>query len=175
MELREALAWRQSCRSFTIDQITDEQLDRLLEAAGAAPVALSRFDRMLLTVIQDHDVIDTIDKRALRRGGRFRDLPLHGAPTVIAVSAAETEYEAMYWASASCIAENIMLEAAELGLGSCCIMSAVVAVRHKKDIQDLLELPRGYLPYIMVAVGTPTDAQQPRELSKDKIETRIMR
>ena len=49
-----------------------------------------------------------------------------------------------------CASENLMLEAAALGLGSC----AVGAFR-EKELGKALKLPKGWDPYLIVPVGVP--------------------
>jgi SagB-type dehydrogenase family enzyme len=49
-----------------------------------------------------------------------------------------------------CASENLMLEAAALGLGS-----VAVGAFHEKDVSKTLRLPKGTDPYLIVPVGVP--------------------
>jgi nitroreductase/NAD-dependent dihydropyrimidine dehydrogenase PreA subunit len=84
---------------------------------------------------------------------RGRDRLFHGAPAVIVVGSAP---------GASCPAEdallaaqNILLGAHALGLGTCLIGFAVSAMRKEGRIKDLLKIPREEAVHAVVAVGHP--------------------
>ena len=62
MEWNELMLTRKSCREYVDEQITTAQLKALLQAACAAPVARGKFEQLQLTVVQDKELLELIDK-----------------------------------------------------------------------------------------------------------------
>ena len=89
---------------------------------------------------------------------RGRDRLFHGAPAAIVVGSAP---------GGSCPAEdallaaqNILLAAHALGLGTCLIGFAVSAMREDRRIQLLLKIPREESVHAVIAVGHPAVSYQ---------------
>ena len=88
-----------------------------------------------------------------RAGGR--DRLFHGAPAAIVISVergASTPCE-----DALLAAQNIMLAAHALGLGTCLIGFAVEAMRHDASIKRLLGIPDNERVYVVIALGKPNE------------------
>jgi nitroreductase/Pyruvate/2-oxoacid:ferredoxin oxidoreductase delta subunit len=89
---------------------------------------------------------------------RGRDRLLHGAPAVIIVGSIP---------AGSCPAEdallaaqNILLGAHALGLGTCLIGFAVSAMQKDGRIKELLKIPRAENVHAVIAVGYPAETYQ---------------
>ncbi|MCD8150987.1 MAG: nitroreductase family protein [Clostridiales bacterium] len=67
-------------------QITEAQLQKILEAAQSVPLAVSNRPKARLTVVQDPELLDEIRKccqtESRKNPGMLRD-SLYGAPTLI--------------------------------------------------------------------------------------------
>jgi len=136
-EVLACIRGRRSTRKFTEEQITDEQLDALLEAAIWAPSGGNN-QSWLFTAIQSKEALLRIN--ALSREGFMRWVPdddypgkqhmkqavqkedynfYYHAPTLIIASNKPGYENAM--ADCSLAMENIFLAAQSMGLGSCYI------------------------------------------------------
>ena len=126
MDTFEAILNRHSVRSYKKEQITDKALEAILEAGKSGPGGGAYH----LSVIQKPELIKEINditKAAMLAGGGFGQQraslpgyePVYGAPTLILLSAGDPNGIA----NTSCSAENMLVAAAALGLGSCYLMS----------------------------------------------------
>ena len=57
------------------------------------------------------------------------------------------------YCGASCIAENIMIQASALNLGSVYIMSVPTVMHQKPELLAMLPMTEGFMPVVLVAVG----------------------
>jgi nitroreductase len=142
----------------------------LMRAAVRAPTALKQ-QAWSFAVIQDKDLLFRFEQLAAPLIGhtfsRFpEDAPqltsvseiaslqplFHGATTLIVIgfekSGAFVEGEC--WLAA----QNLMLAAADLGLGSCVIGSAISALNHSSG-QKLLGLPPSFQSVVPIVLGNP--------------------
>ncbi len=152
MDVLEAIKGRRSIRQFTGEPIAKEALERLLDAARWAPTA-SNQQRWRFVVVTSPAIKELIKKFA---PGIF------AMPAAFIVICAEKEAGATPWAEetylADCAiaAQNIMLAAYEMGIGSCVALSyARVAVK------EILNLPEPIEPLLIVTLGYPAEAPAP--------------
>ena len=61
MNTLEAIAKRKSTRTYTEQQVSAEDLQKILQAGAAAPVAMAKYDSLHITVIRDKSVIAKIN------------------------------------------------------------------------------------------------------------------
>ena len=79
--------------------------------------------------------------------------PLYGAAALVVLSApGGLDEKGFNMANVSCAAENMLLAAAGLGLGSCFLMGPMAAFSDPA-LRARLELPEGYEPLVGVALG----------------------
>jgi nitroreductase len=119
-ETLEILKNRRSCRAYKPEQITDAELNAVLEAGIYAPSARNGQSAKIV-VVQDAETRALLSRMNAAVMGVDKD-PMYGAPTILVVLAA---------ADARCPVEdgslvlgNLMNAAASLGLGSCWINRA---------------------------------------------------
>lgn len=176
METMKTIATRQSCRAYTEEQITEKELQTILEAANAAPVGMGKYDEIKLTVIQKKDVIAKIDNVVSDFFGNAEIIPTYGAPTIILISAEKTadSQNAVAYCNAACIVENMALAATELGLGSVYLFSAAAALAGKEDYYKELKVPDGFIPVSAIAIGKSREPMIERELTTSKIVTEYL-
>jgi len=173
MNTLEAIAKRTSCRAYKAEQIKDEDLTKILQAANAAPVGMGKYETLKITVIQSRELLDKIDEE----GKKFfnnpaMQHPLYGAPTLIMISGAANNGDiTMSLCNASCLIENMTIEAADLGLGSCYIMGNTAAIRNNAEICKAMQVPEGFKPCAGIIVGYAAAEAEKRELVTDKIQT----
>lgn len=158
METMKAISLRKTTRSYTAEQIKDEDLTTILDAGCAAPVGMGAYDSLQLTVIQNSDLLDKITETAAKAFNNPKMKPFYGAPTLIIISS-KTNEKAPHigLANAACIIENMSLAATDLGLGSVYLMGFLVAFSADAELVKELNLPEGFAPVSAIAVGYPTE------------------
>lgn len=126
----EAIKNRRSIRTYTNKQISEEDLQAILEAAAYAPNGM-HLETWHFTAIQDQEKLQELnariksafkksdEKRLQERGNNPDYNCYYHAPTLIIVSNEPTQW----WAGMDCAAalENIFLAAHSLDVGSCWI------------------------------------------------------
>jgi nitroreductase len=106
---------RRSIRAFKPEQITDEELDAVLEAGKFAPSGANQ-QAALLIVVQEAAARATITRMNQAVNGSADD-PYYGAPTIILVLADPSKVTPVQ--DASLALGNMFNAAYSLGLGSC--------------------------------------------------------
>ena len=119
-ETLETIKSRRSCRAYKPEQITDEELNAVLEAGTYAASGMGRQSAKIV-VVQDAATRARLTRMNAAVMGRDTD-PMYGAPTILVVLADANNYNAV--PDGSLVMGNLMLAAASLGLGSCWINRA---------------------------------------------------
>ncbi len=165
MDALQAISKRRSIRSYKSQQIPDSTLEKILAAGSCAPVAGS----FQMSVIQKPELLkkinDTTKEAMLSSGIPFSVEraslpgyePLYGAPTLIALYS--TEGSPTGAANASCAAENMLIAATALGLGSCYLASPRMAFGGKDGAELAREagIPEGFSFNCAIIVGYKKD------------------
>ena len=79
------LKTRRSCRGYKEDQISEEQLNQILEAGTYAPTGMG-MQSPIMVVVQDKETIAQLSRMNAKIMGTDGD-PFYGAPTVVIVLA----------------------------------------------------------------------------------------
>ncbi len=125
----EDLKKRRSCRVYKAEQITDTELEEVLEAGIYAPTGMGNQSPVIVAV-QNKAVISLMSKLNAAVMGADID-PFYGAPTVLVVLAPKN---AMTYLQDGCLVMGNLLNAAgALGLGSCWVHRA----------KEVFETPEG--------------------------------
>lgn len=111
---------RRSCRNYQKKQITDAELDAVLEAGTYAPTGMGR-QSPILVAVQDPETVALLSQLNGAIMGSDSD-PFYGAPTVVVVLADRSMPTYLY--DGSCVMTNLLNAAGALGLGSCWIHRA---------------------------------------------------
>jgi len=182
----EAMPWigaRRSIRSYTPEPVSDHAIHTLLQAAVQAPTAM-HVEPWLFVVVQDREALkrcsDVARATILEQPHVYKDLhdpsptPKNGgflkalgspdfnifynAGTLVLVCARMTNT----FVAADCwlAAGHLMLAATALGLGTCCIGSALVAVNTAAVRADF-GIPADVTAVAAIIVGTPAHAPAP--------------
>lgn len=120
---------RRSCRNYKPEQITDEELNMILEAGTYAPTGRG-LQSPIMVVVQDKETIAQLSKLNASVMGSDND-PFYGAPTVIIVLA-DTSCST-YREDGSLVMGNLMNAAYAIGVDSCWINRA----------REVFEMPEG--------------------------------
>ena len=157
MNTFEAITTRYACRNFSDEQVTDDELEKIIKAANAAPAASGHYEGLKITIVQNKEICDEIDKEAAENFPFPIPHPTYGAPTLVVISSTPNEQPAVPFANASCIAENIMIEANDLGVNSLYMMGVPLFIQGNAELLDKLNLPDGHTPLVVVALGHDKD------------------
>ena len=112
---------RRSCRSYQPRQITEEELQQVLEAGMYAPTGMGKQSPIIIAV-QNKEAIETLRSMNAAIMGTPEADPFYGAPTVLIVLADRSRPTYLY--DGSCVMDNLLNAAQALGLGACWIHRA---------------------------------------------------
>ena len=119
-ETLETIKSRRSCRAYKPEQITDEELNAVLEAGTYAASAMGRQSAKIV-VVQDAETRAQLTRMNAAVMGNTGD-PMYGAPTILVVLADANARCGVQ--DGSLVMGNLMNAAAAIGLGSCWINRA---------------------------------------------------
>lgn len=152
---------RFSCRAYTNEPVSNDALETIAKAAMAAPTAINR-QAYRVVVIRDKSLIEKMDsqgmqilkaqedqgtyERFMQRGGTL----FYNAPVLIILpikSGTQTDL--------GIVAQNIVLAATSLGLGSChCGMARLLFENDNRvEYEKLFGFPDGYTFGLAVLIG----------------------
>ena len=139
---------RKSVRSYTGENITEEELKIILKAADASPVGMRQYESLHLTIITNKDLLEKINAAVGIMPHRPNAKPLYDAPTMILISSRKYPDEMInvMYSNAAIMSHNISLAATELNIGSCYIWGAIRAILNSEEVLKELNLPEGFVP-----------------------------
>lgn len=165
MNVFEAILARRSVRSYTPQEIDRTTVRILLEAAVRAPTAMHE-EPWAFVIIQDRQLLRRLSDIAkplfveeVRQAGHALDAfsspdfnIFHDAGTLIVIGSSLTAP----FVAADCwlAAENMMLAACAMGLGTCIIGSALPAL-NVPEVKDQLAIPGEFSAIAPIIVGYP--------------------
>lgn len=117
----QCLTERRSVRSYSSKQISDEQLEQILQAGMYAPSGMGR-QPCVMVVVQDPETISVLRKLNAEALGSPSSDPFYGAPTVVIVLADKSAFT--YLEDGSLVMGNLMNAAHAVGVDSCWIHRA---------------------------------------------------
>ncbi len=104
-----AIFERRAVREYTNEKVDEEKIQKLIDAFQAAPCALHQTDVMELSVITDQELLKKIEDNT--------NNSCYNAPLVFMIN---TKKDSQFGErDASVAAENVMVEAFELGVSFC--------------------------------------------------------
>ena len=169
-ETLKVLKERRSIRKYKPQQITDAELNAILEAGTYAASGMNR-QSAVMAVIQDKELIDRLDVINAEIKGLPGVTQFYGAPTVIFVS---TDMDgAKLYARHDCglAVENICLAAHSIGLGTVILgmPREAFAGPDGDELRKALQFPEGYDFMVAVSVGVPAGTKQAHLIEKDLV------
>jgi nitroreductase len=172
----EAIAARKSIRAYEDRPIPAKLLTRIIEAGQWAPNASSKVIirglQLLpaafpfqISVVLNGDLRQRINDRIMEAMNHSSNVfvrqrtalpgfqPLYGAPVLVVLSAPD---EGIYGAvNVALVAENMLIAATTLGLGSCYLVSPIFALAGEgnKDLATEVGVPENYVVQCGVILG----------------------
>jgi nitroreductase len=199
MELMDAIRGRRSVRLYEPDQVSQEVVAELLEAANMAPTAsnrqpwefiiLGREDIQAMLPITDQafeerfghlppdEVVKKLGRLSIPDSDKYRGLhrfyrSLGGAPVVIVayVERGKDDFERLLnIADVSAAVQNLLLAAFERGLGSCWMLGPVQ--KKAAALQEFLSIPANKEIIAIIPVGRPKAV--PEAPAKDPVAGKV--
>lgn len=154
MEFSQLIKTRYSVRSFSDRQIENEKLEQILEAARVAPTACNRQPQRIY-VVRDGGALDRLSAIT-----KFT----FGAKTVLLITADNSiawknPFSSHYHTGeidASIACTQMMLQAWELGIGSCWVGYFDIA-----KVQQLFSIPENEQIVALLPLGYPSEDSKP--------------
>lgn len=116
------------------------------------PELLQEINDITLDMMK-HSGNEFLEKRAAEEGYK----PLYGAPVMIVLSAPNgNDSNGFNMANVSCAAENMIIEATALELGTCFVMGPMISFANPQ-LAKRLSIPEGYIPLVGVLAGYPQE------------------
>ena len=162
-DILKALRERRSVRQYKSEQITDEELQAVLEAGTYAPTAMGRQDPWIVAV-QDPDIIAQLVRMNAAVLGMDGN-PYYDAPTIVLVFGSRPDKWGNAVYDGSLVLGNMMNAAHAIGLGSCWIHREreMFDTEEGKALMRQFGLPEGLMGIGAIALGYPAAApQQPK-------------
>jgi nitroreductase len=165
MDVFEAIKTRRSVRAFTNQEVSEEEVEKIIDAARWAPSA-GNIQPWEFIIVRKSEIKRELAVAALNQ--TF----IEEAPIVIVVCANESRSAQGYGnrgATLYCIQDtaaaiqNIHLAAKALGLATCW-----VGAFREEEARKVLDIPRGIRPVAIIPVGHA--AEKPRTPSRRPIQ-----
>lgn len=155
MDVFEAITNRRSIRKYKNTEIEDEKLQKILEAARIAPSAANRQEWKFI-VVNDPETRARLVNAA--NGQRF----VAEAPVTIVACSTESERvmpcgQYAYTVDLSIAVSFMILEATELGLGTCWL-----GAFDEKQVKEILDIPDDIRVPAMFTLGYADENPGPR-------------
>jgi nitroreductase len=173
MDVMEAIYGRRATRDFTTAPVAAEILKKLVDAAIQAPSAFNA-QPWHFTIIRNPALLDRISAAA--KPYMLRTLDPKSAPSGIREHLSNPDFQVFYHAPAMILisgkegewtaedvglaAENLMLAARAVGLGTCWIGFAQPWLKTPEG-KRAVELDQSYVPIAPIIVGYPREAPSP--------------
>lgn len=156
MDVLEAIKGRRSVRSYKKDPVPSELVEKVLDAARWAPTG-GNIQPWRFIVVKDRVLLDLLKKVS---PGYLGDAPL----AIVICSDRDYAYRVggqlakdyLTITDCSMAAANITLAAYALGLGTCVVKSF-----SHTAVKELLNIPSGVEPELIVVVGYPSNNPKP--------------
>ena len=139
MEIFEAIKNRRSIRKYKTGQIPRDTIDILIEAGRLAPTAANK-QRFKLVIVSDTDIKE---KLAIACNGQM----FVGTASNVIVGTVDKEWK---WnqVDIAIVLEHIVLEAFELGLGTCWI-----GAFNEEEVKKILDIPTNIKVVALLTLG----------------------
>ena len=161
----EIIRTRRSCRSYKPEQITDDQLNLVLEAGTYAPTSRG-LQSPFIVAVQNKELLNRLAKMNAEVMGVVTN-PYYDAPTYVLVFVPEDAPNGVQ--DASLVLENMMLAAHAQGLGSCWIHREreMFATEEGKELMAQWGLPEGLVGIGALSLGYPDGEPFPAKPRKE--------
>lgn len=169
-EVLKAIHERRSTRGFNDVQLTEEQLQTLVDAALASPTARNT-QMWHFSFVQDKSVLNQLAAFMAEKIGKPDFDVFYNAPTVVFISRPVECANRFVEVDCGIACENIVLAAQSMGLGSVIIGMVMDAFLSEKgaEFAKSVGMPEGNQFSIAVALGNNTVTKEAHPIGENKI------
>lgn len=177
MNFSELVQKRYSCRKFKETPIEREKIIKCIESAKLAPSACNSQPWRFI-VIDEPELKNKIAKSATSGIYGIINKFLPTAPCIIVVLADREKFIAQagayvmktdyYLIDIGIACEHLVLQATELGLGTC-----YIGYFNEKEIRKILKIPKKYKIVLLIAIGYPDEKEKEKKLKNPKPRKKI--
>ena len=158
MELKEVLLKRRSIRKFTEEPVSGQMIEELLHAAMSGPSACNRRPWEFY-VVTNEKVLEELRSSTMftKMKAKLAIIVCGDLKRTLPMGAGE------YWVQdCSAATENILLRAADLGLGA--VWCGIYPQKRGVDkVTKILELPEKHIPLNIIYIGHPDMKAEARD------------
>lgn len=143
---------RRSCRAYEDRQITDAELDTILEAGTYAPTGMGK-QSPLIVAVQNPETVKTVERLNATVTGNPDGHTFYGAPTVVVVFGDPTLPFGI--SDGNLVIGNILNAAHAVGVDSCYIWRAQESFESEegKELKKAWGIPENYVGVGNVILG----------------------
>lgn len=142
---KDPILQRRAVRSFLPRPLTDEEVSHLVAAFQASPCAMGQADMMEGVVVRSAEARILVENAVSGA--------CYGAPLLFVIATKRDDPSQFGVRDASVAAENIMVEAARLGLGSVYIMGGALKLASNLAATSSIGIDSDYIVRTIVPVG----------------------
>ncbi|MCI5938490.1 MAG: nitroreductase family protein [Bacilli bacterium] len=157
MNVKEAILKRRSIRKYQNIEVSDEQIEELLQSAMAAPSACNKTPWEFY-VIKNKEIQKEIKLSCKNYNFNSPLLIVVGANLDLTISKENNDF---WIQDCSAAIENILIEAVESGLGTCWC-GIYPRIDRVETIRKILHLTDNIVPLGLLHVGYPDEEKEPR-------------
>lgn len=157
-EKLELIFGRRSVRAYSSAEVSEAAVQKLLEAAMAAPSAVAK-DPWRFVVVRKRQTLEQL-AGALANG----EMLLHSGTAIVVcgdIEAANDRQLSYLLQDCSAAIENLLMCAHILGLGACWL-GVHPRQQRMSAIKKILALPESIIPVACISVGHPAEVKEPR-------------
>lgn len=143
----DAILNRRAVRKYSDEAVEQDKIEKLVAAFQAAPCGMHQMDVMQATVVTKPELLAKVEENIGNT--------CYGAPLLFVINTKKGNQFGER--DASVAAENVMIEATDLGLGSVYVMGGAAQLNSHPDLQKELGIDEGFETTVIVAVGKAAD------------------
>lgn len=144
---------RRSIRNYTDKKIGEKNLKKILKAGMNAPSAHNLKPYEFIVVTKKQTLKD------LSKTGLYCHMLEYAQAAIVIISIADEEKTPYWQADCGAVAENMLLEATHLGIGSCWI-GEYPNIEKCKKVKQILRIPNNYKVFATIALGYATKEKE---------------
>lgn len=154
---------RRAVRKYSNSPLSEAEIEQLIAAFNAAPCALHHTEDMQATVVVNPELLNAIEDAC--------DHSCYDAPLLFIITSNKDSQFGERNASAA--AENIMIEANSLNLGSVYVLGAAMKLNNSPAIREALDLDENQVIQVIVPIGYPAEKSS-EENRDDRYQVTIL-
>lgn len=162
MDAIELIKTRRSIRKYTKQNLSDEIIRKLIDAARHAPSSRDS-QPWKFVIVKNQKTKEELAKIK----GEENEAILRGAPVIIVVGVDTKSSPSRWVEDGVCALMNILVEAHSLGLGAVYVTGYSSSKPEvTQQLKEILGLPQNVMPACMAAVGHPDEVPNPKKVKE---------